>query len=843
MDKSKILSEMTLEQKAAFLTGKDFWQTLDFEEFGVPSMFLSDGPHGLRKQAAAADHLGLNASIPATCFPTAATMANSWNVELGEKMGEALGEECAALKVNMLLGPGTNMKRNPRCGRNFEYFSEDPYLAGKMAAAYIRGIQKNGTSACVKHFACNNQEERRMVTDSVVDERTLREIYLTAFEIAVKEGKTKSIMTSYNKINGEFANESEHLLREILRNEWGFEGVVVSDWAGSNERVAAAHAGSDLEMPACKYGIEDIIKAVQSGELDEKYVDECVLRLLDLAETTSAVTPLDDFDKEAHHVLAEQCAEESIVLLKNNGVLPLKSGAKVAIIGSFAENPRYQGAGSSIVNPTKLNKITELMNKPAPRNKEYRQRIGTAANVEIPVVRSVVEDAMAEYTLDFIGFEQGFHRYGKKKKGLIKKAVALAKRADVALLFLGLDEVSEAEGLDREHIKIPSNQIDLYKAIRATGTKVVVMLSCGSCVELDWADDSDALVYACLSGQACADAMLDVATGAVNPSGKLAETFPVKYEDCSSASHFPGKKLTVEYREGPYIGYRYYDTAGVPVAYPFGFGLSYTEFEYSDVKADKNGVSFTVTNVGDRRGAEIAQLYVGKPDGKIFRPAKELKGFAKIMLEAGESARVEIPFDDKTFRYFNVKTNKWEVEGGEYKLYVGASSADIRLTAEVERDATTDELPYDPETLPSYYSGNVAAVGDEEFRALLGREIPSSEYRFYRRKRMLIDENCTVSDLRYSKRWVGRLFSGAIRFLIGAARAFGKRTFANTLVMGVLHQPVRGLAKFGGMSRRQMEAMLMMFNGHLFKGLGRFFSKSKAEKEKAKKEKAEKKNK
>lgn len=830
MDIEKIISEMTLRQKAEMLTGKDFWQSKDFEELGVPAMFLSDGPHGLRKQAAAADHLGLNASIPATCFPTAATMANSWNDELGEKMGEALGEECAALKVNMLLGPGTNMKRNPRCGRNFEYFSEDPYLAGKMAASYIRGIQKNGTSACVKHFACNNQEERRMATDSIVDERTLREIYLTAFEIAVKEGGTRSIMTSYNRINGEYANENIHLLRDILRDEWGFDGVIVSDWAGSNDRVAAVKAGSDLEMPACKYGIDDVVKAVEAGELDEAFVDECVRRLLKLAETTSAVEHPETFDKAAHHALAQKCAEESIVLLRNDDLLPLKSGTKVALIGSFAENPRYQGAGSSIVNPTQLNKITELMKKPAPKNKEYKQGIGTAKSVEIPVVRSVVEESLGEYALDFIGYEEGFHRYGKKKKGLLKKAVKLVKKADVALLFLGLDEVSEAEGLDREHIKIPANQIALYKALKATGKKIVVVLSCGSCVELGWADDADALVYACLSGQACADAILNVVTGTVNPSGKLAETFAEKYADCPSASHFPGKKLTVEYREGPYIGYRYYDTASVPVKYPFGFGLSYTTFEYSDIKADDNGVTFTLTNTGDVDGAEIAQLYVGKNDGKIFRPAKELKGFKKVFLKAGESAKVVIPFDDKTFRYFNVKTNGWEVEGGEYQLYVGASIADIKLTASIAQKATTDVMPYDAAELPSYYSGNAANVGADEFAKLLGYVPPSENYPFYKRKRMKIDENCTVADLRYSKRWVGRAFSGVIRFAIKFLRGVGKRTLANTLVMGVLHQPIRGVAKFGGMSRRQMEGMLYMFNGKFFKGLHWLTSKSKEEK-------------
>ena len=797
MDIQHIMESLTLRQKADLLTGKDFWQTRDYEELGVPVMFLSDGPHGIRKQAAAADHLGLNASLPATCFPTAATMANCWNEELGEKMGEALGEESAALGVNVLLGPGTNMKRNPRCGRNFEYFSEDPYLAGKMAASYIRGIQSNGTSACVKHFAGNNQEERRMVSDSVIDERTLREIYLTAFEIAVKEGKTKSIMTSYNRLNGVHADENIHLLRDILRGEWGYEGVIISDWAGTNNKVNSTIAGSDIEMPGCRYGSDDIVKAVEDGTLDIKYVDECVERVLRLAESTTVKGRKGEegFDKDAHHALAKQCADESVVLLKNGGVLPLAQGAKVAVIGDFAENPRYQGAGSSIVNPTYLDNMLSKLDG-----------------------------------INSIGYEKGFDRYGKEKPKLVKKAVKLAKAADIVILCLGLDEVSEAEGLDREHIKIPDNQIELFRQVRVFAKQVVVVLSCGSAVETGFCRSADAIVYACLSGQAGASAVTDVLTGKVNPSGKLAETFPVKYADCSSASHFPGKQMTVEYREGPYIGYRYYDTAKVPVAYPFGFGLSYTVFSYSDISADENGVSFTISNVGDYDGAEVAQLYVGKYGAKVFRPAKELKGFKKVFIKKGESVAVTIPFDDKTFRYFNVKTDKWEVEGGDYQLYIGASSADIRLTATVTRQGTTDIMPYEESELPSYYSGKVANVGNAEFTALLGREIPDPGYKFYKRNRMVIHENCTIADLRYSKRWVGRAVAGAIRFAISFLRKIGQRTTANTLVMGVLHQPIRGLAKFGGMSRRQLEAMLMMFNGHLFKGVGRFLTKEKKKK-------------
>lgn len=794
MNREEILEKLTLRQKADLLTGKDFWSTQGYEELGIPSIFFSDGPHGLRKQAAASDHLGLNASVPATCFPTAVSMASSWNEELAERMGEALGEESASQNVNMLLGPGLCIKRNPRCGRNFEYFSEDPYLAGKMAASYVRGIQKNGTASCIKHFAANSQEERRMVTDSVMDERTLREIYLTGFEIAVKEGKPHAIMSSYNMVNGAFADENKHLLRDILRGEWGFEGVVVSDWAGTNNKVASTIAGSDIEMPGCRYGADDIVKAVEAGKLDIMYVDECVNRVLDLIEITTAGEKGKEFNKEAHHELAKECADECMVLLKNNGILPIAKSTSIALVGDFASKPRYQGAGSSIVNPTKL--------------------------------ESVMEDTR-EFPFKVIGYAQGFERYGKHKTVHIDRAVELAKKADVTLFFAGLDEFSEAEGLDRQTLKVPENQINMYKALKAAGVKVVVVLSCGSAVYMDWARDADAILYAGLSGQAGAAAILDVLSGKVNPSGKLAETWSTPEIPCASESYFPGKQMTCEYREGLYVGYRYFDKTEKQVEFPFGFGLSYTKFEYSGISADDKGVKFTVTNAGDVDGAEIAQLYVGKKDGRIFRPVRELKGFKKVYLKKGESKEVTISFDDKTFRYFDVESNQWEVEGGEYVLYIGASSRDIRLETKVTRAATKTECPYKPEELPSYYSGNVEKVGDKEFAEILGRDIPRSGYNFYKKNRMVITENCTVADLRYSKRWVGRLFSGVIRFAIKLMSATGNRAMANTLVMGVLHQPVRGLAKFGGMSRRQMEALLLIFNGHFFKGVGQFLSKEK----------------
>ena len=789
------ISKMTLKQKADLLTGKDFWQTRDLPDLGVPSIFLADGPHGIRRQSAGADHLGLNASIPATCFPTASAMANSWNEALGEELGRALGEEASSQNVNVVLGPGVCMKRSPLCGRNFEYFSEDPYLAGKLSASYIRGIQQNGTSACVKHFAVNNQEERRMVIDSVLDERTLREIYLTAFEIAVKEGKTKAVMSSYNKVNGEYADENRHLIRDILRGEWGYDGVIVSDWGGTNNKVASATAGSDLEMPSCRYGADDIVKAVESGELDIKYVDECVERILGLVEATSAGEKGKPFDVDAHHKLAQKCAEESIVLLKNDGVLPLNDKIKVAVIGDFANKPRYQGAGSSTVNPTKLDTLLSSLEG-----------------------------------VQNIGYEKGFDRYGKESPKLIKRAVKLAMRADAVILCLGLDETSEAEGLDREHIKIPQNQIELFRRVRVFSKKVIVVLSCGSAVETGFLRSANAIVYGGLSGQAGASAMVNVLTGKVNPSGKLAETFPVKYEDCSVAKYFPGRIMTAEYREGSFIGYRYYDTAKVPVAYPFGYGLSYTSFEYSDITVEESGVSFKIKNIGERDGSEIAQLYVGKKDSKIFRASKELKGFCKVFIKKGESATVAIPFDDKTFRYFNINTNRWETEGGEYQLYIGASIADIRLDASIEKHGTTDNIPYDKSLLPSYFSGKVASVSDVEFKTLLGRDIPKSGHDFYKSNRMVIHENSTVSELKYSKRWIGRALLVAIKFaLIFLKKRTGKEG-ASTVVMSTLNQPIRGLAKFAGMTRRQMEGLLLACNGHFFKGMGAFLTKEKKSK-------------
>ncbi len=791
MKYKEIIKKMTLEEKASLMSGKDFWQTMDIERLGIRNIFLADGPHGIRKQAKAADHLGLNASIPATCYPTAATVANSWNEKLGEKVGQCLGEEAVAQKVNVLLGPGINMKRNPLCGRNFEYFSEDPYLAGKIAAGYIRGIQSHGISACVKHFCANNQEERRMAVDTIVDERTLREIYLTAFEIAIKEGNAKALMSSYNMLNGTYTNENMHLMQEILRDEWNYNGCVITDWGGSNNRVAGLLAGNELEMPTTGGETnEEIIKAIKSGEINEEVLDECVDRLLDLIFTTEEVykKPQKAFDLEKNHRVAQKVAEESIVLLKNeDNVLPLKYGKKVAVIGDFAQEPRYQGAGSSIVNPTILDNTLECFD---------------------------------ESGIMSVGYEPGYSRYGEKSLKNIEKACALAQKADVILLYIGLDEVTEAEGLDRRDMKIPDNQIELLNALYKVNPNIVAILSCGSAVEIPWIGKVKGLLHGYLGGQAGARAILRVLSGDVNPSGKLAETYPLRYEDNPSFHNFPGKEVSVEYREGIYIGYRYYDTANCEVLFPFGYGLSYTTFEYSDIKVDKDGVTFKLTNSGKVAGIEVVQLYIGCKSKEIFRPKKELKGFTKVFINAGETKLITIPFDDKSFRYFNVKTNKWEIESAYYEIMIGASSADIRITDTIYIEGTDAPLPYDSNLLSSYYSGKANDVSVKEFENLLGYKVPNPKWD----KEKPLHYNDTIAQCQYAKGGFARFAYKWIEFSYWFLRKIGKRDTANIIMMSIYHMPFRGVARMTGgiINMPMLDGILMIVNGHFFKGLSHF---------------------
>ena len=750
-----LLKKLTLEEKCALLSGAETFKTRGMPEHGIPQIWLSDGPHGLRKQAGESDHLGLNPSVPATCFPTASAVANSWDAALGEEIGAALGEEAAAQEVSVVLGPGLNMKRNPLCGRSFEYFSEDPYLAGKLAAGYIRGIQSKGVAACPKHFAVNSQETRRMASDSIVDERTLREIYLTGFEIAVKEGHPRSIMSSYNLVNGTYANENKHLLMEILRGEWGFDGAVITDWGGSNDHALGVKNGSTLEMPAPGGdSVRELLAAVESGKISESDIDARLSELLPLVFDTKAALDAAprEFDAAAHHALARRAAAESLVLLKNEGsLLPLAAGSKVAVIGDFAKNPRYQGAGSSMVNSTQVD---------------------------------VLLDKLIDSELNVIGYQQGFDRHGKPDAALQKSACELATQADTVILCMGLDEIAESEGLDRSNLRLAQNQVDLLQAVAAVNPKIVVVLYSGSVVETPWLDNCQALLYAALGGQAGAGAVADALTGKVNPCGKLAETWPLAYADIPSAADFATRRKTVEYREGLYIGYRYFTTAEKAVRFPFGYGMSYTTFAYSDMAADEQGVSLTVTNTGSVAGTEIVQLYIAKKNSELFRPAKELKGFARVTLAPGEKQRITITLDDKAFRFWNVKANRWEIEGGEYELLVGASVEDIRLCEKISVHGTATVHPYEDVDLDCYYKGDVLHVSDADFEKLLGHPIPNGKTK--------IDRNLTLGELNHARSPLGWLVWLVLTILLDVSYKRGK---PDLNILFQYNMPLRALAK------------------------------------------------
>ena len=778
-----LLKKLTLEEKCALLSGAETFKTRGMPEHGIPQIWLSDGPHGLRKQAGESDHLGLNPSVPATCFPTASAVANSWDTALGEEIGAALGEEAAAQEVSVVLGPGLNMKRNPLCGRSFEYFSEDPYLAGKLAAGYIRGIQSKGVAACPKHFAVNSQETRRMASDSIVDERTLREIYLTGFEIAVKEGHPRSIMSSYNLVNGTYANENKHLLMEILRGEWGFDGAVITDWGGSNDHALGVKNGSTLEMPAPGGdSVRELLAAVESGKISESDIDARLSELLPLVFDTKAALDAAprEFDAAAHHALARRAAAESLVLLKNEGsLLPLAAGSKVAVIGDFAKNPRYQGAGSSMVNSTQVD---------------------------------VLLDKLIDSELNVIGYQQGFDRHGKPDAALQKSACELATQADTVVLCMGLDEIAESEGLDRSNLRLAQNQVDLLQAVAAVNPKIVVVLYSGSVVETPWLDNCQALLYAALGGQAGAGAVADALTGKVNPCGKLAETWPLTYADIPSAADFATRRKTVEYREGLYIGYRYFTTAEKAVRFPFGYGMSYTTFAYSDMAADEQGVSLTVTNTGSVAGTEIVQLYVAKKNSELFRPARELKGFARVTLAPGEKQRITIALDDKAFRFRNVKANRWEIEGGEYELLVGASVEDIRLCEKITVHGTATVHPYEDKGLDCYYKGDVLHVSDADFEKLLGHPIPDGKTK--------IDRNLTLGELNHARSPLGWLVWLVLTVLLDASYKRGK---PDLNILFQYNMPLRALAKMtnGAISMGMVDGIVMELQGFWILGLVR----------------------
>ena len=785
MKHDDFIRQMTLREKCSLLCGKDVWHTCQISRLGIPSITLSDGPSGLRKQAAAGDHLGLNESTEATCFPSPAAIANSWDMTIARRVGAAIGREAASQDVQVLLAPGLNIKRNPLCGRNFEYFSEDPYLSGKMAAAFVQGVQSQGVAACVKHFAVNNQETNRMHCDSVLDERTLREIYLTGFEIAVKEGKPKAVMTAYNKVNGTYANENRHLLQDILYGEWGYEGAVISDWGASNDIAEGVLAGMTLEMPgtgedsACQ-----LLTAVKQGKIAEETLDERVDKILSLILSSSPGKSPADSDINENHALARAAVEASVVLLKNeNTILPLPPAAKVAILGEYADTPRYQGAGSSYVNPTKIDRTLDL----------YREVFPNA-----------------------VGYAQGYTKLNAPDEDMLVKAESLAKISDLIVLYLGLPECFETEGMDRRHMRLPENQIALIHRVAKVNPHIIVVLSGGSAIELPWVDCCEAVLYASLLGQAGASAILNILSGTVCPSGKLAETFPISYEDIPSSRYFPGTERTSEYREGIFTGYRAFETMNRPVRYPFGFGLSYASFQYERLDITRDQVSFDITNIGKCEAIEIAQLYVSLPESQIFRAKLELKGFIKVRLLPGERKRAAIAFDDKTFRYFNVETKRFETEQGNYTILIGTSVQDIRLTGTLQVPGTTASLPYQNKEFRHYNACNIDTIPDQEFSDLLGHDLPNAMWD----QTALLDMNDMVSQMVYARNPVARIIS---RFFRRARDRSIIKEHPDLNMLFLYSMPFRAMAKMtnGMISIKMVEDILVVINGHAFRGIGR----------------------
>lgn len=789
-----ILKNLTLNEKAALCSGLTFWNTTPLENHGVPSVRMTDGPHGLRSEKDAASAVNImKESYPATCFPPAVTAASTWDAQLIEAEGAAIAAEAKALGVSTVLGPGVNIKRSPLCGRNFEYFSEDPFLAGRMGAAWVHGVQKNGVGVSLKHFCANNQEHLRMSIDTIVDERALREIYLSAFEHIVKTEQPATVMCSYNRLAGTYLSDNKRMLTDVLRDEWGFEGIVVSDWGAVNDRVAGIKAGMDLEMPGNR-GANDknIVKAVKDGTITTEELDRVVLRLIKFALERKAgedknVKP----DFRAHDALAAKIAANGAVLLKNEGsALPLSSAQKVAVIGALAKTPRYQGSGSSLINPTKVTSFLDAMD---------------------------AEGQKYDYAP---GYKMRGDGYSAR---LIKEAVEKAKGKDAVLVFVGLTPEYESEGFDRKHLNMPDSHYMLIEEIAKVNENVILVLSCGSPVALGEAEPhARAILNLYLGGQSSGKAAYDLIYGNVNPSGKLAETFPLKNGDNIVARYFPMGPRSVQYRESVYVGYRYYEAVDKPVLYPFGYGLSYTKFEYSDLRLSADGikegepltVTFKVKNVGERDGAEVAQLYVADKESRIFRPKKELKGFSKVFLQAGEEKEVSVTLDSRAFSYYNVLIKDWHIESGEFGIMVGASSQDIRLEASVNVTSANPNAPVPDyrETAPYYYdltetTEQKRTIPVEQFAALYGasvvENVPYAKGEF--------DANCSLSDVAVSA--TGKFLYNLISFGVGIVA--GSSTNREMMVRSAVDMPLRSMMGFtGGMlSMESVEGLVDMCNG------------------------------
>lgn len=825
----RTVEKLNLQEKVALCSGADFWHTKAMPEYGIPAMMVADGPHGLRKQEDTTDMLGINRSVPATCFPTAVTTACSWDTELLAEIGEAIAEEAKANGVGVVLGPGANLKRNPLCGRNFEYFSEDPYLTGKLAAAYIRGAEGTGVGTSLKHFALNNQEYKRFSSDSIVDERTMRELYLKGFEIAVKEGKPSTVMCSYNKINGVHASDHKELLTDILREEWGFDGLVVTDWGAMSDRIKGFRAGCDLVMPGgSAYMERECVQAVKDGMLNESDVDQSVRRIINLVQKTQRALSEIEYKQtallEKHYNLARRAASESAVLLKNKeNILPLKESERIVFAGYMAEELRYQGAGSSHINPWKLTSVL---------------------------------DACKKQGIHGITYVQGCDKEGNTTRAMLQKVHDAAEKADKVVIFAGLPDSYESEGFDRDHMKMPKGHLQMIKAAVTANPNTAVVLLCGSAVEVPWLNHVKGLLYPGLSGEAGGDAIVDLLYGKVNPCGKLAESWPRKYEDCVCSDYYirrmensekeikslNGKKYRkkntmedgwkdAQYREGLYVGYRYYETAEVPVRFPFGYGLSYTSFTFSDLQLEGKMVTCWVTNTGTRAGKEIVQLYV-EPERKIpidentvypYRPVRELKAFARVELEAGESKCVSFALDDESF---SVWDQGWKIIPGNYQICIGTDAHNmilkvpIRVGQVTEMDTapeTENSEAYAPQTkVPAWYYQPYGTPSQEDFEALLGRKITEAKPH----KGEYTMEN-TVMEMKEDSLIMKVLYKSIELFM---ARGFGgKIDYSNPtyrmMVRMAADCSLSGMKINAGMNNYLIEGLLEIVNGHLWKGL------------------------
>lgn len=766
------IGRLSLEDKIALCSGANAWQTKAMPDAEIPILQMNDGPHGLRKPRDGVGIDEVNNSYPATCFPTAVLSACGWDESLMEQLGRAIGEEAASMGVGLLLGPGANIKRNPLCGRNFEYFSEDPYLSGKLAAAFIRGVESSGVSACLKHFACNSQEYKRFNSDSVLDERTLREIYLSAFETAVKEGRPSALMCAYNKVNGEHCSDSKVLMTDILRDEWGFDGMVVTDWGALNDRVCAFEAGCDLNMPGgSAYQEKEALEAVRTGRLDESCVDRSAARVAKLAFRAQKVQKeRRPFDAAAHHALAKRIAAESAVLLKNNNhILPIGRDTDVLFIGPMADQLRYQGGGSSHINPLSLRQITELC-------------------PDVPWVPGCPMD-------------------GSRDPKLLQEAVKAAKKAGVAVLFLGLPDRYESEGFDRESMAMPEGYKELIEKVAAVNPHTVVVLCCGSPVELPWEDKVRGVLFAGLSGEAGAEAIVDLLFGDVCPCGKLAESWPFRLGDCVSSGFYSFGHKDAHYREGIYVGYRYYQKAGVPVRYPFGHGLSYTSFQYSDLKIEGDTVSCRVKNTGRCDGAETVQMYISPPENSAYRAPLELKAFQKVHLKRGGSQTVCFTLNDRSF---SVWDDGWIVPAGEYGVHIGASAEDLRLHGTVVKDGAA----WNGSACPDWYLRPSGAPSQADFERLLGRPAPE-----YRAEKGSYTMDSTLAEMREDS-----LIAKLVADLVGKQAI--KRNHCDPdspegqmALSSSLDAPVRSMKIFLGKESVVPDVILALINGRLSEAL------------------------